>query len=137
MLWIQLQELLTNGSPLADLRLRRNDVIFVPALSARFVTVIGQVQHPGEIVLKQNSTLTSLLGEAGGLSDAAGINPELQIVHRAQGGGDAVCTLQRPAKTHGRHGNLALSGRCDLCTEERTLQGGICDAADSAVSDLG
>lgn len=85
-LWIQLQELLTNGSPLADLRLRRNDVIFVPSLSARFVTVIGQVQHPGDIVLKQDTTLTSLLGEAGGLSDAAGVNPELQIVHRLKGG---------------------------------------------------
>jgi len=85
-LWVQLQELLSNGSPLADLRLRRNDVIFVPALSTRFVTVIGQVQHPGEIVLRQNSTITSVLGEAGGVSDAAGGNPELQIVHRSKGG---------------------------------------------------
>jgi polysaccharide export outer membrane protein len=85
-LWVELQELLSNGSPLADLRLRRNDVIFVPALSTRFVTVMGQVQHPGEIVLRQNSTITSVLGEAGGVSDAAGGNPELQIVHRFKGG---------------------------------------------------
>ena len=85
-LWVELQELLSNGSPLADLRLRRNDVIFVPALSTRFVTVMGQVQHPGEIVLRQNSTLTSVLGEAGGVSDTAGGNPELQIVHRIKGG---------------------------------------------------
>jgi polysaccharide export outer membrane protein len=85
-LWVQLQELLMNGSPLADLRLRRNDVIFVPALSNRFVTVIGQVQHPGEIVLRQDATITSVLGEAGGLSDTAGVNPELQIVHRFKGG---------------------------------------------------
>lgn len=85
-LWIELQELLSNGSPLADLRLRRNDVVFVPALSTRFVTVMGQVQHPGEIVLRQNSTLTSVLGEAGGVSDTAGGNPELQIVHRFKGG---------------------------------------------------
>jgi len=42
---------------------------------------MGQVQHPGEIVLRQNSTLTSVLGEAGGVSDTAGANPELQIVH--------------------------------------------------------
>ena len=85
-LWVELQELLSNGSPLADLRLRRNDVIFVPALSTRFVTVMGQVQHPGEIVLRQNSTITSVLGEAGGVSDTAGGNPELQIVHRIKGG---------------------------------------------------
>ena len=85
-LWVDLQELLSNGSPLADLRLRRGDVIFVPAISTRSVTVMGQVQHPGEIVLKHNSTLTSILGEAGGVSDAAGNNPELQIVHRSRRG---------------------------------------------------
>ena len=85
-LWVDLEELLSNGSPLADLRLRRNDVIFVPAISSRSVTVMGQVQHPGEIVLKHNSTITSILGEAGGVSDTAGSNPELQIVHRSKGG---------------------------------------------------
>ena len=84
-LWVDLQELLSTGSPLADLRLRRNDVIFVPAISTRSVTVMGQVQHPGQVVLKHNSTLASILGEAGGVSDAAGNNPELEIVHHSQG----------------------------------------------------
>jgi polysaccharide export outer membrane protein len=83
--WIELHELLSTGSPLADLRLRRNDVIFVPALSARTISVIGQVQHPGEIPLRHDSTITSILGEAGGVSDGAGNNPELQIVHRGKG----------------------------------------------------
>ncbi|SRR6266568_107607 len=85
-LWVDLRELLVSGSPLADLRLRRNDVIFVPALSSRTITVIGQVQHPGEIPLHHDSTVTSILGEAGGVSDTAGNNPELQIVHRSKGG---------------------------------------------------
>ncbi|MGD0939052.1 MAG: polysaccharide biosynthesis/export family protein [Terracidiphilus sp.] len=83
--WVELQELLTSGSPLADLRLRRNDVIFVPALSTRTVTIMGQVQHPGLIALKHDSTLASVLGEAGGVSDGAGGNPEIQIVHRSKG----------------------------------------------------
>ena len=52
--WVDLQDLLSTGSPLADLRLRRNDVIFVPAMSTRTVTVMGQVQHPGEIPLLHN-----------------------------------------------------------------------------------
>jgi polysaccharide biosynthesis/export protein len=84
--WVDLQDLLISGSPLADLRLRRNDVIFVPAISTRNVSVMGQVQHPGEIPLSHDSTLTSILSEAGGVSDAAGNNPELQIVHRSKGG---------------------------------------------------
>jgi polysaccharide export outer membrane protein len=83
--WVDLQGLLTSGSPLADLRLRRNDLIFVPAV-ARTVTFLGQVQHPGQIPLRHDSTVTTLLGEAGGLSDTAGNNPEIEIVHRLQGG---------------------------------------------------
>lgn len=83
--WVELQELLSSGSPLADLRLRRNDVVFVPALSARTVTIMGQVKNPGPIALKHDSTLASVLGEAGGVNDAAGGNPEIQIVHRSKG----------------------------------------------------
>jgi polysaccharide export outer membrane protein len=83
--WVDLQELLVTGSPLANLRLRRNDVVFVPALSTRTVTVMGQVQHPGQVVLRHDSTLASVLGESGGLNDAAGSNPELEIVHHSKG----------------------------------------------------
>jgi polysaccharide export outer membrane protein len=83
--WVDLQELLVTGSPLANLRLRRNDVVFVPAMSMRTVTVMGQVQHPGQVVLKHDSTLASVLGETGGLSDGAGSNPLLEIVHHSKG----------------------------------------------------
>ena len=99
--WVDLQELLSTGSPMADLRLRRNDVVFVPAVSSRSVTVMGQVQHPGEVALKHNSTLTSILGEAGGVSDAAGNNPELQIVHRSKGGKTQYVRLKELLKPTG------------------------------------
>lgn len=84
--WVDLEGLLSTGSPLADMRLRRNDIIFVPALSSRTVSVLGQVEHPGELPLKHDSTLSTILSEAGGLTDGAGGNPELQIVHRSKGG---------------------------------------------------
>lgn len=85
-LWVDLQQLLETGNPLADLRLRRNDIIFIPSLLDRTVSVIGQVEHPGAIVLKRNSTIASIIGEAGGPSDAAGGNPNIEIVHKSQGG---------------------------------------------------
>ncbi len=84
--WVDLQDLLTSGSPLADLRLRRNDVIFIPAINSRTVSVLGQVQHPGEIALHRESSVTSVIGEAGGIADNAGGNPEIQIIHRTKGG---------------------------------------------------
>ena len=47
---------------MADLRLRRNDVVFVPAQQEVFVSVLGDVGHPGAIPLTPESTLTSDLG---------------------------------------------------------------------------
>jgi polysaccharide export outer membrane protein len=82
--WVDLHELLMSGSPLADLRLRRDDLIFVPGVT-KTVTVIGQVPRPGQIPLRHDSTLTSILGEAGGITDFAGNNPNIQIVHRSKG----------------------------------------------------
>jgi polysaccharide biosynthesis/export protein len=82
--WVDLHELLTSGSPLADLRLRRDDLIFVPGVT-KTVTVIGQVTKPGQIPLRHDSTLTSILGEAGGITDYAGNDPNIQIVHRSTG----------------------------------------------------
>jgi polysaccharide export outer membrane protein len=99
-LWVDLQELLITGSPLADLRLRRNDLIFVPAVT-RTVTVVGQVQHPGQITLRHDSTLTSILGEAGGVTDAAGSDPEFEIVHRSNGSKTQYIRLKDVLKPNG------------------------------------
>jgi polysaccharide export outer membrane protein len=83
---VDLQGLLASGSPLADLRLRRNDVVFVPSVADRTVSVMGYVEHPGEIVLKHSSNLVSIIGAAGGPSDNAGSNPEIEVVHRSKEG---------------------------------------------------
>ena len=83
--WVKLHDMLASSNPMADLRLRRSDVVFVPALASKTVTVIGRVQHPGQITLKRDSTVVTVLGEAGGLSDAAGKNPEILVVHRTSG----------------------------------------------------
>jgi polysaccharide export outer membrane protein len=84
--WVKLQDLLASGSPMAAVRLRRNDLVFVPASATRTITIIGHVLHPGPVVLKHDSTLATVLGEVGGLADAAGGNPEIQVIHRASGG---------------------------------------------------
>jgi polysaccharide biosynthesis/export protein len=84
--WVDLQDLLETGDPLANLRLRRNDIVFVPAHTDRVVSVIGQVEHPGAVILKRDSTVASVIGEAGGPTDAAGGNPEIEIVHKSKGG---------------------------------------------------
>jgi polysaccharide export outer membrane protein len=83
--WVELRQLMESGNALADLRLRRDDVVYVPSSSERFVSVLGEVQHPGAIPLAYNSTLASILAQAGGVTDHAGNNPHIQIVDPASG----------------------------------------------------
>lgn len=83
--WVQLRELVQSGNTLADMRLRRDDVIYVPSLTEQFVSVLGEVQHPGAVPVNSESTLASVIADAGGLTDVAGNNAHIQIVDPATG----------------------------------------------------
>lgn len=83
--WVQLKELIEAGNPLADLRLRRDDMIYVPAMAERFVSVLGEVQHPGAVQLTLHSTLVDVLAAVGGVTGKAGNKPHIQIVDPAAG----------------------------------------------------
>jgi polysaccharide export outer membrane protein len=98
--WVDLKTLIDSGNPLADLRLRRDDVIYVPTGNERFVSVLGQVQHPGAVPLTGTSTLASVLSNAGGFTDAAGNKPHIQIVDPATGSSRIISfnDLLNPAK---------------------------------------
>jgi polysaccharide export outer membrane protein len=83
--WVELKALIDSGNPMADLRLRRDDVIYVPNGAERFVSVLGEVHNPGAIPLLNNSTLASVLAGAGGFTESAGNMPHVQIVDPASG----------------------------------------------------
>jgi polysaccharide export outer membrane protein len=89
--WVELKKLIESGNGLADLRLRRNDV----------VSVLGQVQRPGAVPLTNSSTLVSVLASAGGFTDKAGNKPHIQIVDPASGNSRTISMndLLNPAKT--------------------------------------
>ena len=84
-LWVELKALLESGNIAADLRLRRDDVVYVPSLAERFVSVLGEVNHPGAVQLTRTSTLASVLATAGGCTGKAGNKPHVQIVDPANG----------------------------------------------------
>jgi polysaccharide biosynthesis/export protein len=69
---VQLRSLLMSGNSLAGMRLRRNDIVFVPAPKESFVSVLGQVAHPGTVPLTPETTLVSVLAESGCCMDSAG-----------------------------------------------------------------
>src|SRR5271170_2554955 len=66
---VDLRSLLRSGSAMADIRLRRNDIVFIPSQADQFVTVLGEVRSPGAIPLTTESTLPSVLAQAGGLGE--------------------------------------------------------------------
>jgi polysaccharide export outer membrane protein len=85
MVTVQLRALLESGSPLADMRLKRDDVVYVSGRTS-YVSVLGQVTHPGNERLEPASTLSDLLAEAGGPTQLAGRNPTIEIIHRSTAG---------------------------------------------------
>ena len=78
---VQLRALLEENNNLADYRLKRDDIVYVPGLS-KYVSVFGQVLHPGTLQLDSKSTLPQLLADAGGPTEKAGHSPMIQIIHR-------------------------------------------------------
>lgn len=101
--WVQLKALIDSGNGLADLRLRRDDVVYVPTGSERFVSVLGEVEKPGAIPLTSTSTLASVLAEAGGVVSAkAGSKPHIQIVDPESGTSRIISfnDILNPAKTN-------------------------------------
>ncbi len=79
MVWVNVKKLVETGNSLADLRLKRGDVVFVPSPDQRYVTVLGQVAHPGAIPVTDESTIAEVVALAGGLTPAAGGNPKLHL----------------------------------------------------------
>jgi polysaccharide export outer membrane protein len=82
---VELRKLLISGSVLADMRLRRNDIVYVPQPKESFVSVLGEVAKPGTVPLTSESTLTSILAAAGCCSESGGFNPEIHILQPSSG----------------------------------------------------
>lgn len=82
--WVDLRQLLQSGNSMADMRLRRNDIVFIPAQQEVFVSVLGAVMHSGAIPLTPDSTLASVLAQAGGLGEGAKAS-NIQIIQPSTG----------------------------------------------------
>jgi polysaccharide export outer membrane protein len=104
MVTVLLKALVESGSPLANIRLKRDDIIFVTGKTS-YVSVLGQVYRPGNQHLDVHSSITDLLAEAGGPTEKAGTNPTIQIIHRDTTTGQAK--VQNIAMNDILHHNLS------------------------------
>jgi len=81
MLSVHLRQLVEAGSPLANMRLRRGDLIYVSGKTS-YVSVLGQVYRTGNLRLEPGSRLEDLIAQAGGPTEKAGRNPSIEIIHQ-------------------------------------------------------
>lgn len=64
--WIELKRLLTDGQLGLNIRLRRNDLIYIPDSDDQLVYVFGEANHPGAYHLTPDMTFMDALAQAGG-----------------------------------------------------------------------
>jgi len=70
-IWIDLAELLTEGNLALNLRLKRNDLIYIPDADDRLVYVLGEVLKPGPLRLTPHMSLLDAIAQAGGATPDA------------------------------------------------------------------
>jgi polysaccharide export outer membrane protein len=99
MAWIDLKEMLDRGDSLADLRLKRDDVLYVPDEQEVIVSVLGEVQRPGMVKLEHKSNLLDVVALSGGLTPEAG-KARIEVVRADHSTREfAFHDLLNPAKT--------------------------------------
>jgi polysaccharide export outer membrane protein len=79
--WIDVKTMIDRRGSGMDLRLRRDDVLYIPEEQDDLVAVLGQVQRPGMIKIDANSTLLDVIARSGGLTPDAGV-AKIQIVRK-------------------------------------------------------
>lgn len=65
-IWVDLEPLLTGKDLSLNLRLQRNDVVYVPDIEERLVYVLGEVNKPGAFRLTPNMSFIEAIARAGG-----------------------------------------------------------------------
>ncbi len=69
--WIELEPLLMGKNLSMNLRLRRNDIVYVPDVNEHIVYVLGEVSKPGAYPLTLNMSFLEALARAGGPTERA------------------------------------------------------------------
>jgi polysaccharide biosynthesis/export protein len=123
---VNISERLDGQKALNDIRLRRNDIVYVPANQESLISVLGEVFHPGAVELTPQSTLVSLLADSGGITPQAG-NPEILIVEPSTGRRQQIkfkelLKLQKSADITLHDGDIVYVPRSGLATVGFTLQ---------------
>jgi polysaccharide export outer membrane protein len=69
--WLDLKNLLSNGDMSINIRLQRNDIIYIPDADDQLIYVLGEVKNPGAYRLTPDMAFMDAIAQAGGPSQDA------------------------------------------------------------------
>ncbi|GGX36522.1 SLBB domain-containing protein [Undibacterium squillarum] len=72
-IWVDLQRLLTRSDPTYNIRLKPNDLVYIPDSNDTSVYVLGSVLRPGAYRLTPDMSLLDALSQAGGPNEDANL----------------------------------------------------------------
>jgi polysaccharide export outer membrane protein len=90
--WVDLKVLLNQGNLAMNIRLARNDIVYIPDAGDQLVYVLGEVQHPGAFRLTPDMSFLDAFSQAGGMTEDAAQN-QIEVV-RPTSGGEREITLK-------------------------------------------
>jgi polysaccharide export outer membrane protein len=90
--WVDLKVLLNQGNLAMNIRLARNDIVYIPDAGDQLVYVLGEVQHPGAFRLTPDMSFLDAFSQAGGMTEDASQN-QIEVV-RPTSGGEREITLK-------------------------------------------
>jgi len=83
-IWIDLTSLLSRGDLSANIRLARNDLVYIPDAGDQLVYVLGQVAHPGSFRLTPDMSFLDAFTLAGGATEE-GSADKISVVRPSNG----------------------------------------------------
>jgi polysaccharide export outer membrane protein len=82
-IWIDLKQLVARGNLALNIRLARNDLVYLPDADDQLIYVLGQVAHPGALRLTSDMSVLDAFSLSGGATEDA--QARLTVIRPATG----------------------------------------------------
>jgi polysaccharide export outer membrane protein len=84
MVWVDLKNLVSRGNLSLNIRLSRNDLVYMPDAGDQLIYMLGEVQHPGAFRLTPDMSFLDAFTQAGGLTDDAS-RTKIEVIRGSTG----------------------------------------------------
>jgi polysaccharide export outer membrane protein len=84
MVWVDLKNLVSRGNLSLNIRLSRNDLVYMPDAGDQLIYMLGEVLHPGAFRLTPDMSFLDAFTQAGGLTDDAS-RTKIEVIRSSTG----------------------------------------------------